>query len=247
MVFLMKLTFSRCGFLAVFCLLGPFVTVANPQDRQSTPEIHVLFIGNSFTNVNDLPKMVAELAKAGKQRSLRYDQEAPGGYTLEQHWKDGKALAKIRSRQWDFVVLQDQSQAALLQRESMFEYGKKLHAEITKNGAKTILYMTWAYQNRPDDQPTITKAYRDLGDELTAQVAPVGDAWEMALNADQRLVLHDLDKKHPDATGTYLAACVFYATIYGKSPEGLPGRIAKLTDDKARRLQAVAWRAVQGI
>ena len=241
----MKPTFSGCRFLAVFCLLGLFVTAAKPQDRQSTHEIHVLFIGNSFTYVNDLPKMVAELAKAGKQRPLRYDQEAPGGCTLEKHWKDGKALVKIQSRQWDFVVLQDQSQAALLQRESMFDYGKKLNAEITKNGSKTILYMTWALQNQPDDQSTITKAYQELGKELKAKVAPVGNAWEMALKADQYLVLHDPDKKHPAATGTYLAACVFYATIYGKSPEGLPGKIARLADDKARHLQAIAWKAVQ--
>src|SRR6478609_9270196 len=100
-LFMMKPTFSSCGFLAVFFLLGPFVTVAKPQDRQSKQAIHVLFIGNSFTYVNDLPKMVAELAKAGRQRPLRYDQETPGGCTLEKHWKDGKALAKIQSRQWD--------------------------------------------------------------------------------------------------------------------------------------------------
>src|SRR5205085_11030944 len=122
---------------------------------------------------------------------------------------------------------------------------KKIDAEIKKNGSKTILYMTWASQNRSDDQPTITKAYQELGKELKAQVAPVGNAWGMALKADQQLVLHNPDKKHPDATGTYLAACVFYATIYGKSPEGLPGSIAKLTNEKARQLQAIAWNAVQ--
>jgi hypothetical protein len=242
----MRPTFSSCGFLAVFCLIGLCVTAAKPQNRQSTPEIHVLFIGNSFTYVNDLPKMVAELAKAAKQRPLRCDQETPGGCTLEKHWKDGKAKAKIQSRQWDFVILQDQSQAPLLQRESMFAYGKKLDEEIRKNGSKTILYMTWAPQNRPDDQETITKAYQELGEDLKAQVVSVGKAWEMALKADRQLVLHDPDNKHPNATGTYLAACVFYATIYGKSPEGLPGKIAKLTDDKARHLQAIAWKAVQG-
>src|SRR5262245_9941274 len=121
---MVKPAFPGYRFSAVFCLLGFVATAAKPQDRQSTPEIHVLFIGNSFTYVNDLPRMVAELAKAGKQRPFHYDQETPGGYTLEQHWKNGKALAKIQSRQWDFVVLQDQSQAAVLRCESMFDYSK---------------------------------------------------------------------------------------------------------------------------
>ena len=57
--------------------------------------------------------------------------------------------------------------------------------------------------------------------------------------------MHSDDKKHPTRQGTYLAACVFYATMYGRSPEGLPGSIAKLTDDEARPLQAIAWKTVQ--
>jgi hypothetical protein len=241
----MKPSFTRLRVLAVFCILGVFVAGARPQDGQSKDEIHVLFIGNSLTYVNDLPKMVAELAKAGKQRPLRYERETPGGCTLEKHWKDGRALAKIQSRKWDIVVLQDHSQGPLQKRDSMFDYGRKLDAEIKKNGAKTILYLTWALRNKPDDQAKIGKAYLDLSKELKAQVAPVGIAWAMALKADKRLVLHQPDQKHPLPTGTYLAACVFYATIYGKSPEGLPGGFGRLTDNEARPLQAIAWKAVQ--
>jgi len=241
----MKHHLSRLGFLAVFALLGLFAATAQPQDGQPKDEVHVLFIGNSFTYYHDLPKMIAELAKAGKQRPMRHERETPGGCTLEKHWKDGKALAKIQSRKWDFVVLQDHSTAALLKKDSMFDHGKKFDAEIKKQGAKTLLYMTWALQNKPDDQATISKGYLDLSKELKAQIAPVGNAWEAALKADKKLVLHEKDKKHPNATGTYLAACVFYATIYGKSPEGLPGSIGKLADDEARSLQAIAWMSVR--
>ena len=240
----MKPRFATLRFLAVFCA-AVFATPARPQDSPSKEEIHVLFIGNSLTYVNDLPNMVAELAQAGKQRPLRYERETPGGCTLEKHWKDGKALAKIQSRKWDFVVLQGQSEAAMRRRDSMFEYGKRFNAEINKNGAKTLQYLTWAMQNKPDDQAVINKAYLDLSKELQARVAPVGIAWATALQADKGLVLHQPDKLHPNPTGTYLAACVFYATIYGKSPEGLPGIVGKLTDDEARPLQAIAWKVVQ--
>jgi hypothetical protein len=65
------------------------------------------------------------------------------------------------------------------------------------------------------------------------------------LRSDPKLILHGADHKHPSATGTYLAACVFYATIFGKSPEGLPGRIGGMSDGEARRLQAIAWKSVQ--
>ena len=145
-------------FLFLFVLFG----AAEARAAQAPDEIHVLFIGNSFTYYHDLPKMVAELAKAGGQRPVDYERETPGGCTFAKHWKDGKALAKIQSRKWDYVVLQDHSQAAFCNETSMFEYGKKLDAEIKKQGAKTILYMTWALQNKPDDPAAITKAYLDL-------------------------------------------------------------------------------------
>src|ERR1700730_11128829 len=132
----MKFNPYRLGSLALVLLM--VLCPVQPQAAQKTNELHVLFIGNSFTYVNDLPKMVAELAKAGGQRPLHCERETPGGCSLEKHWKDGKALAKIQSRKWDFVVLQDHSQGALRKRDSMFDHGKKLDAEIKKQGSKTI-------------------------------------------------------------------------------------------------------------
>ena len=56
-----------------------------------------------------------------------------------------------------------------------------------------------------------------------------------------------LNKKHPTATGTYLAACVFYATIYGRSPEGLPGSIGKLTDEEFASLSPASQEVLKRI
>lgn len=240
----MKWTKIGLGFLSIISWATFFPTLSHLKAAEP-PGVSVLFIGNSFTYCNDLPKMLSDLAKAGKQPLMHCEQETPGGCTLEKHWKDGKALAKIRSRHWNFVILQDQSQAPLHNRQAMFDYGKKFDAEIRKQGAKTVLYMTWAGQKKPEDQAAISKAYLDLSKELKAKIAPVGQAWETALKADKKLVLHDKDGRHPNVTGSYLAACVFYATIYGQSPEGFPGSIGKLTDVEARPLQAIVWKTVR--
>src|SRR5437899_560095 len=118
------------GFLATVALLALSTPAAQPQEGKAKDEINVLFIGNSLTYGNDLPKMIAALAKAGKQPSMYHERETPGGCTFEKHWKDGKALTKIQSRKWDYVVLQDNSQGPLTKRDSMFDHGKKLDAEI---------------------------------------------------------------------------------------------------------------------
>src|SRR5437660_1590968 len=118
------------GFLATVALLALSPPAAQPQEDKAKDEINVLFIGNSLTYYNDLPKMVAALAKADKQRPLHHERETPGGCTFEKHWKDGKALAKIQSRKWDYVVLQDNSQGPLTKRDSMFDHAKKFDTEI---------------------------------------------------------------------------------------------------------------------
>jgi hypothetical protein len=47
------------------------------------------------------------------------------------------------------------------------------------------------------------------------------------------------DGSHPNEAGTYLAACVFYATLFQQSPEGLSFR-GSLAQDTAQTLQSLA-------
>ena len=72
--------------VVVFLVLVVFASTASAQTSKPSDELHVLFIGNSFTQYHDMPKMTAALAEAGKQRTLRQEQITPGGCTLEKHW-----------------------------------------------------------------------------------------------------------------------------------------------------------------
>lgn len=214
--------------------------------------LKVLFIGNSYTSGNDLPGVLAGMADAAGGRKIVTDQETPGGYTLNQHFKDGKAAQKLRSQKWDVVVLQEQSLMPVGNLQLMHQSARKLHEQITPSGARTVFYLTWARQKQPEMQPKLSEAYLDIAKELDAGVAPVGMAWQRALADDPNLVLHADDGSHPNAAGTYLAACVFYATLLDKSPVGLPAEIKKgrqtllKTDPTlAKRLQEVAWKTAQ--
>lgn len=84
------------GFVATLVLLGLSTPAVHSQEGNAKDEINVLFIGNSLTYGNDLPKMIAELAKADKQRPMHHERETPGGCTFEKHWKDGKARRSAR-------------------------------------------------------------------------------------------------------------------------------------------------------
>jgi hypothetical protein len=94
----------------------------------------------------------------------------------------------------------------------------------------------------------LTEAYRRVAHELDAILAPVGIAWENAKNLNPGLVLHHKDGRHANPIGAYLTACVFYSTLTGTSPGGLPESFfiegksrPDQGQDQALLLQKVAW------
>jgi hypothetical protein len=200
---------------------------ASSTSASAKKPLRVLFIGNSYTFFNGgLGTAVKALASAVKDgRPFEYVEVTKGGQTLEGHWNDGKALAAIRQGNWDFVVLQEHSLGAINRREKMFQYAALFDAEIHKVGARTVFYETWGRQNRPEMYGVVEQAYVGLARQLKAVVAPAGAAWSRALKANPTLALHISDLSHPTPAGTYLNACVFYETFFGKSPEGLPHTI----------------------
>ena len=68
-------------------------------------------------------------------------------------------------------------------------------------------------------------------------------AFERSKSENPTIGLYCVDGKHPSLEGTYLAACVFYAALYGKSPEG-NGYVAGLNANTAGKLQKTAWDSV---
>jgi len=242
-------------FISLGLLAAAFVSRHSAgQDQPLRPvrPLTVLFLGNSYTYANDLPGMIAALAEAAGGQKIETAQYTPGGYTLQRHFLDGRAVPMIAGRKWDVVVLQEQSLVPVVDPKQMDAFGRRLHEQVQKQGAKTLLFLTWARQNKPDMQSALNDAYFALARALNAPVAPVGAAWANALQADPQLALHAKDGSHPSAQGSYLAACVFYATLLDKSPEGLPAELrkggktlVKLDHATAKRLQTIAWEAVR--
>jgi prepilin-type N-terminal cleavage/methylation domain-containing protein len=216
--------------------------------------IKVLFVGNSFTFTNDVPGLTLALARgAGAKPELVVDSHVVGGATLERHWNDGAALAKIRSTDWDLVVLQEQSQRPLKafgRDTGFYPYARKFAEAIRATGAIPLFFMTWA---RPDMAPAPqqlwTESYSDITKELTAECAPVGVAFERFKQAFPGTALTTDGNGHPSPHGAYLAACTFYAALYRNSPEGLPNRLdtgsatVTISPAEAAAMQRAAWGA----
>jgi hypothetical protein len=92
-------------------------------------------------------------------------------------------------------------------------------------------------------QVQIQAGCMEIAEEVEAKVAPVGIAWQSALERELNLNLWQLDGVHPSREGSYLAANVFYALIFQQSPAGLVSH-AGLPAETAQFLQAVAAETV---
>ena len=225
-------------------------------------EKRILFIGNSYTAVNDLPGLVYNVALANGD-TIIYDAYDPGGYTFELHSADASAIAKINSNSWDYVILQEQSQRPSFPpsqvQQEVYPFAMRLDSFIHANNpcTQTVFYMTWGRKygdqsNCANYPPLCTYAgmqerlrasYLEMGDMMHARVSPVGISFQNSIAADSTLELYNSDQSHPSPAGSYLAACTFYATLYKKSPVGT-SYLAGLDSVTAAFLQNIAAHTV---
>lgn len=213
-----------------------FLIYPNKSYSQTSVPEQVLFVGNSYTYVWNLPQNVALMAEV-KSINLKTQQSTSGGANLAQHWRsegDLSTVDKIKTGKFDAVVLQDQSMRAIQHPDSLMYYGERLGKLIIKNGGQPYVYMTWAREWAPNMQKTIQEKYTALAKKINARIVPVGPAWERARELRPGFPLYDPDGSHPSALGTYLSACVFFGVLTGESPVGLPPRLISKDQDGER-------------
>lgn len=198
---------------------------------------HVLFLGNSYTGVNNLPALVKSVAESVDD-TLVYDSNTPGGYTLEGHRSNTTSLTKIMTGGWDYVVLQEQSQRPSFPESQVavevYPYAYELDSIIHEYNAcaTTLFYMTWGRKNGdasncPVWPPVCTYEgmdsllslrYQYMADVNNGIVSPVGAVWKYIRENYPEIELYAGDESHPSPAGSYAAALCFYVAIFQKSP-----------------------------
>lgn len=243
------------------CILGfAFLLFAGAAIGLDGLPKKILFIGNSLTYYNrGLGHLLEKLAvSASPPMSIKCDDATMSSMGLRLLWlQRSDRHDRILKGCYDIVVLQDTLVAmsgkySFDTEEQFNEYTKKFDDEIRKGGAHTVLLMHWrlkAEATMPIED--VERLHTDVSKKLNVEVAPAGLAWLQSERERPELNLY-ADELHPEAKGSYLTACVLYATIFKKNPTGL-SYIAddidtldgkKVTQDEATFLQQVAWQTV---
>lgn len=244
-------------------------TLVQPKLAPLEPVKKALFIGNSFSFYNNgVHNHLGSLVRASGEWSAaknRYRLSTLSGGHIYEHLDDLDFLLAKPEGTWEAVVLQGHSEEPV-DAKKQARFVKALSQAVKKvkdKDLQAILLMTWGYKGQPDMGIELANAYTSIANELDVLVLPVGLAFAAAerelpnidlfvpdvlgVKKDQNgkaSLRYRKDVKHPSEAGTYLMACVIYASFYQKSPEGNIFT-AGLEPSVALELQKLSWMVTQ--
>ena len=240
-------------------------SIVAPKVQPTSNPTRVLFVGNSFSFYNNgihnhLGSLIRSTGEWKRQQNRLRLSTLSGGH-IQEHSDDLDAMLSDPSQNWHAIVLQGHSNEPISSQKNKAFVGAtaKVVQQIKSKGIQPILFMTWGYKGQPDMGVDLANVYTKLANKLEVLVVPVGVAFARAeaqlsnielfvpdvLGVDSENQLsYRKDWKHPSEAGTYLAACVFYATLQQRSPEGAVF-IGKLDKETALALQKLSWQVTQ--
>jgi len=236
--------------LVVILVCLAFSTLGIAQDT-----VTALFLGNSYTHRNSMPTLVDAFAKSTGDRVL-YKDNTPGGFTLGEHLTNTTTTNLIKSKNWDFVVLQEQSQLPSFPdadvQKWVYPAAKGLTDLVKANDSCTdvVFYRTWGRKNGdskncPFWPPVCTYEgmdsllalrYQTMANDNGGLVSPVGEVWQKMRTHYPSVELYKADESHPSEIGSYAAACCFYTLFFRKDPT-LNSFKYSLSDSTANRIK----------
>jgi hypothetical protein len=244
---------SRCRAVVLACTLS---TVAGclrtgaPTEPQDHHEHQVLFVGNSLTYTNDLPRVFQAISLASGY-DVGVEMMANPDVALIDYVYNPAAMRELERSAWDFVVLQQGTTSVPICRDTLVLAAQRMDPLIRRNGGVPALMMTWPSASRQHVWNEVYASYALAAQSVDGVFLPVGDAWLEAWKIDSRMPLYGPDGYHPGQAGTLLAAFVLYEKFSGKDAREIPAVVRgvsewiQLTDETIMRLKQAAHTANQ--
>lgn len=218
------LQLAALAVLACACLLPSHVTAKGERPAQPRA-IRVLFVGNSYTYVNDLPYVVAVVA-AARGVEVEYGMLAEPNFALEDHIVTGAFDAKL-AEGWDWVVLQQGPSSLPQNREHLRVWSERAAASARARRTSVVLFSAWPARGNAFTWLDAEESYRLAARAVRGCIAPIATAWRYARAGLPSLDVYAEDGLHASEAGTLLAAQVivraFLERRFSRDPPALAG------------------------
>ncbi len=190
-------------------------------------KIKVLFVGNSFTFYNNIPKLTEEIGKS-LGYDLTCDSITKGSWTLTKFADESDEMGKVvydtlkNTNDYNYVIFQDQSTRSYTHYNEFYNAVDKLNKLVQKTqlNCETRLYATWGYPDGLKEneiiltqEEKIREKYIQCGNSLNIKVHNVGKAFSKVYQENKDINLYFSDNKHPSHYGSFLSAHVHAMSI----------------------------------
>jgi hypothetical protein len=201
-----------CAALILSCTSSP----SGPDD----PRTNVLFIGNSLTYENELPRMVEALANASGESFVTVSFTG-ANFALIDHYNNPLSVERVRTGQYDIVVMQQGPSSLPINRDSLRISAALWAPVIREGGGLPGMFAVWPDAGRTLAFPDVSTSYRLAAEAVGGLFFPVGDTWLEIWDRDPQAELYGPDGFHPAPAGTFAAAVVIVSVITNRDPRSL--------------------------
>lgn len=216
---------------------------ALPQETPDSMSTHfnLLFMGNSHTSSHNLPQLVAQLLQSGISGAKVETRLASGYHFLDERLQHQASTKLLSDGNWSHVILQAQKYSTTGRYFYPTDAAEEWIRRINAKNARAIMFPEWPRRGNKEEGQRIHQLHQSIAKAEPACVAPIGLAWEQALQDNPRLKLHSSDGNHAAFEGAFLTALVLYGTISAQDPADL-GEISgiKLSRDTQAELRQAA-------
>ncbi len=138
---------------------------------------------------------------------------AHGGWFLAQHVNEPDVRFNLLFGDYDYVVLQEHTHP-FAEEEKYHTAVLSLCAWAKKSNTIPVIYQTWAQNNEPQKQAYMNTLQRNVGEEASALIAPVGENWWQYKSAHPDINMYAEDGAHASKQGSEFAAKIIWDTIF---------------------------------
>ena len=220
----------------------------------------VFFIGHSLYKYGpcDIPAAVQFLSEAAEvDRPIKASTFIRGGAKHQDYFNTPEVMNRLRDETWDIVLIAGNLNDMANPEKVNLEFAKKLDNEAKSKNIRVLEYVAWpwvkvsgdeVFEKRMKAQDAFNQSLIQLAKDTGATLVPSGPGLVNVIKKDRKFMDEfKYGEVHVSPMGYYFTACVIFATIYNKSPEGLPSVFKEFNIDKdtAKILQVTAWETVQ--
>jgi hypothetical protein len=238
-------------------LLIPFLFSASAfaSKNARVKPTRILFIGNSYTHMNDMPSIFEKMALAAGKK-VKVEKNTRSGASFRIHSEREDMYEAIKSEQWDYVILQGYSREFShipgYMDTATVPFVQRITDSIYANNPCTnvLLYMTWGYEDGYKEREevdnyekmadSIERGYQYVGNMFQVPVVPVGMVWKQ-VKSSSSIDLYAEDRAHPSIDGSYLIASTFFNAIFDESNEKIFTSTVKTENAEVIKKEAASF------